>query len=188
MLQPALLIEAVAALEAAQVGYCVTGALVFSLQGQRSTAGEVDVIIEVQEDIVEILAGAFKRPRYSFDKGAARRALAQHGGFALLDTETGEKVDFWPLAESGFDQSRFARRVETEVFGRPVAVTSPEDTVLPKLVWASSGFADDLRLEDAIGVYEAQVATIDEVYLDAWAARLGVSDLLAEVRSQAFRN
>ena len=105
--------------------------------------------------------------------------------FNLLDTKTGDKVDFWALTESDFDRSRFERRVLTRAFGRAIAVTAPEDTVLQKLKWAAAVGGSERQLRDAIGVYEVQAGCLDEDYLDEWAGRLDVASLLARVRTEA---
>ena len=185
MSQSSLLIETVDVLQAAGVGYVLTGSLVSSLQGEPRATHDIDLVIEVDARAIEGLARAFDAPRYFFDGIAARVALEQQGMFNLLDTKTGDKVDFWALTESEFDRSRFLRRVETRVFGQPIWVTAPEDTVLQKLKWAASSGGSERQIRDAIGVYEVQAGVIDEGYLDEWAVRLGVVDLLKQVRSTA---
>ena len=163
----------------------LTGSLVSSLQGEPRATHDIDLVIEIDTKAVDGLARAFGAPRYFFDGIAAREALVNRGMFNLLDTATGDKVDFWALTESEFDRSRFARRVTTHAFGRPVAVTAPEDTVLQKLKWAAAAGGSERQVRDAVGVYEVQSGTLDEGYLDTWASRLGVTDLLARVRAEA---
>jgi hypothetical protein len=53
--------------------------------------------------------------------------------FNLIDTQTGDKVDFWVLTDSPFDRSRFARRRRVDVFGSTVSVSPPEDIILAKM-------------------------------------------------------
>ncbi len=185
MSQTDLLIETVEALEGAGVGYMLTGSLVSSLQGEPRATHDVDLVIEVDVRAVDSLARAFGAPRYFFDGIAAREALSQLGMFNLLDTTTGDKVDFWSLTQSDFDQSRFARRVVTSAFGHEVFVTSPEDTILQKLKWASESGGSERQMGDALSVYSVQEGRLDQSYLDAWAARLHVSDPLAWVREHA---
>jgi hypothetical protein len=183
--QSDLLIETVAALEAAGVGYVLTGSLVSSLQGEPRATHDVDLVIEVDSRAVDGLAQAFRAPRYYFDRLAARDALDARGMFNLLDTASGDKVDFWALTDSEFDRSRFARRIETHAFGRAITVTAPEDTVLQKLAWAAASGGSERQMRDATGVYEVQAGRMDEAYLDEWAQRLGVMELLARVRLEA---
>jgi hypothetical protein len=184
--QSSLLIEAVDALESAGVGYMLTGSLVSSLQGEPRATHDVDLVIEVDGRAVDGLARAFCAPRYFFDATAARSALAQLGMLNnLLDTASGDKVDFWALTDDPFDRSRFSRRTSAQVFARVIHVSAAEDTILQKLRWAAASGGSERQVRDAIGVYEVQAGVLDEAYLDAWAQRLGVHALLRQVRESA---
>lgn len=182
MSQTDLLIETVEALDRAGVGYVLTGSIVSSLQGEPRATHDIDLVIEVDVRAVDNLSEAFGAPRYFFDDMAAREALAHLGMFNLLDTSTGDKIDFWSLTESDFDRSRFARRVVTRAFGREVYVTSPEDTILQKLKWSSDSGGSERLMGDALSVYSVQSGRLDERYLDEWAVRLDVTELLSRIR------
>jgi hypothetical protein len=183
MSQSDLLIEVVDALERAGVGYMLTGSLASSIQGEPRATHDVDLVIEVDVGAVDKLAEAFGAPGYYFDALAAQDALAARGMFNLLDTHSGDKVDFWALTADPFDASRFARRAVTHALGRAISISSPEDTILQKLRWSVDSGGSDRQVRDATGVYEVQAGALDETYLDTWADRLGVSELLAVVRT-----
>ena len=185
MSQSDLLIEAVEALERAGVGYMLTGSLASSILGEPRATHDVDLVIEVDVRVVDRLAVAFGAPSYYFDPTAARSALQARGMFNLLDTRTGDKVDFWALTTSPFDASRFARRRITHALGREISISSPEDTILQKLKWAADSGGSERQFRDAVAVYEVQMGDLDQAYLDEWADHLGVADLLAELRSAA---
>jgi len=184
--QADLLIEVARTLDGAGVGYLLTGSFVSSLQGEPRATHDIDLVIEVDMRAIDALTGAFGAPRYYLDAVAARTALGESGMFNLLDTSTGDKVDFWALTGSPFDVSRFARRIAVEVFGATVVVSSPEDTILQKLKWSAASGGSERHFNDALGVYELQVGALDDGYLDEWSARLGVANLLARVRSAAM--
>jgi hypothetical protein len=107
------------------------------------------------------------------------------GAFNVLDTDEGDKIDFWMLTDSDFDASRFGRRYGENVFGVTMVVSSPEDTILAKLGWSRLSGGSDRYVRDALGVYLVQQASLNAVYLDEWARRLDVEDLLARVRTEA---
>jgi len=73
------------------------------------------------------------------------------------------------------------------LFGHPVWVNSPEDTILNKLRWYKISPVLDRQLQDALEVYEIQESDLDQAYLDRWATRLGVADLLARIRAEVVR-
>ncbi len=104
--------------------------------------------------------------------------------FNLLDSTTGDKVDFWLLKDEPFDRERFARRHEVEAMGLRLKVSTPEDTILMKLRWAMQSGGSEKQVGDVAGVLAFQGDLIDQAYLDRWAEALGVTTLLAEVRSR----
>jgi hypothetical protein len=53
----------------------------------------------------------------------------------LLDSSTGDKVDFWLLKDEPFERERFARWLGVEAMGLRLNVSTPEDTILMKLRW-----------------------------------------------------
>lgn len=185
MSQSDLLIKAVRALDAAGIGYLLSGSLASSLQGEPRATHDVDLVIEVESHLVNTLMCAFGAERYFLDETAARDAVDRRGMFNLIDTRSGDKIDFWMLTGEPFDKSRFSRRMRVEMFGIEIAVSAPEDTILQKLVWAAKSGRSGRQLQDAVGVYEVQAGTLDEEYLGRWAVKLGVSDLLDEVRAAA---
>lgn len=182
MSQTELLREAVEALERACVGYLVTGSLASSLQGEPRATHDVDVVVEVDADVVKALAWAFGTDEYYFDEIAAAEAIDRRGMFDLIDTRSGDKIDFWFLTDTDFDQSRFHRRVPAKALGLQFFVSSPEDTILQKLKWSAECGGTERHVRDAVGVYEVQQGRLDEAYLDRWAAELGVEALLSEIR------
>ena len=59
-------------------------------------------------------------------------------------------------------------------------VVSAEDLILSKIDWARSS-RSELQLRDVKNVIAAQ-PDLNWPYIDAWAERLGLVDLLSEVR------
>lgn len=185
MSQSQLLIEAIKALERAGVGYFLSGSFASSMQGEPRATHDIDLVIEVDARVIEALSDAFGGDSYFFDEAAARTALLGGSMFNLIDTRSGDKVDFWALSQDPFDESRFARRTRVRVFGIELSVSAPEDTILQKLKWARACGGSERQLRDAAGVYELQAGSLDERYLDEWAFRMEVHELLDEVRRQA---
>ena len=67
-------------------------------------------------------------------------------------------------------------------------VSIPEDTILAKLSWAKMSGGGERYIRDALGVYLVQEPSLDARYLDEWAHRLSVEDLLARVRTEASQS
>lgn len=163
----------------------ITGAIASSLQGEPRSTHDLDVVVEIREDDVEALLSAFPEPDFYADANAARAAVRSGSMFNILDMREGDKVDFWLLTDEPFDRSRFARKVQEEVFGIRLNVSAPEDTILAKLRWASLSGGSERQVTDALRVYEVQAGSLDVAYLDEWARRLGVSASWERIRVEA---
>ncbi len=185
MPQPELLGRVVGALRGAGVDYMVTGSLVSSLQGEPRSTHDIDIVVSLPPRAVPALVRAFGAPDYYLDERAILDAIATGGMVNLIDGRTGDKVDLWVLTDDPFDQSRFARREPETVFGVPVFVSRPEDTILMKLRWANLSGGSEKQYTDALRVYEVQHGRMDLGYLAEWGDRLGVRPLLDRLRAEA---
>lgn len=185
MSQQELLRQVVGSLESAGIDYMVTGSVVSSLQGEPRSTHDIDFVIAVDQAHVPAIVAAFLPPRFYLDEQAARQAVRSRGMFNLIDTESGDKVDFWMLTDEPFDRSRFARRYYQEVLGFRLALSTPEDTILQKLKWAKLSGGSEKAFVDALRVFEVQVGVLDLEYVGEWVGRLGVDDLWNRLRSEA---
>lgn len=185
MLQQELLKRAVQALDAAKVPYVVTGSIVSSLQGEPRSTHDIDIVVSIDSWGVDQLKKAFPPPRFYLDEQAAKEEIRRQGMFNLIDTDLGDKIDFWILTEDPFDQSRFARRSEEEAGGVRFNVTRPEDTILMKLRWAQLAGGSEKQFRDAVRVYEVSYSKLQWAYLEEWAMRLDILELWSRLRSEA---
>jgi hypothetical protein len=185
MAQSELLRRVAEALDEARIEYMVTGSLASSLQGEPRATHGIDLVVRLVARQVKELARRFPGPRYYLSEVAAREAVDTEGMFNLLEAAEGDKVDFWLLTEDPFYQSRFSRRYVEEVLGLRLSVSSPEDTILRKLRWSLATGGREQAFTDALRVYEVQRGGLDLDYLDSWAPRIGVSELLERMKREA---
>lgn len=175
-------------LEAAGIGYMVSGSVASSLQGEPRATHDIDIVVSVQVPAVDAAArlkAAFPEPDFYLDEAAARDAILLGGMFNLIDAREGDKVDFWLLTDDAFDQMRFERRYIDTFEDARLSVSRPEDTILMKLRWAALLGGSEKQFMDALRVYEVQHGRLDESYLDQWAATLGVTASLSRLRDEA---
>lgn len=185
MSQQKLLKRVVDVLDSNGIEYMLTGSLVSSLQGDPRSTHDIDIVVVFTHASIPAMLQAFPPPRFYLDETSVREAIVRRGMFNLLDADTGDKVDFWLLTDEGFDQSRFARKTPANVGSFFVNISKPEDTILQKLKWAHDSGGSARQFGDARSVYEVQFHNVDQVYLDQWAQRLGVVDLLQKLRTEA---
>ncbi len=186
MSQQELLIEVAAALEGHGIAYMVTGSIASSLFGEPRLTHDIDVIVQVSAQDALKLAGSFPPPRYSLDdRESIEEMVRQASMFNLIDTHTGDKVDFWILTGSPFDRSRFDRRRCVSVFSTMLWVSSPEDIILAKLRWADLSGGSEKQFRDALRVFEVQREDLDTRYCAMWAENLGVAALWERLLAEA---
>lgn len=169
-------------LERHGIAFMVTGSLAGNLHGLPRATQDADVVVEggrlqIERFVVE-LGDAFYANRE-----AARDAFDHEGMFNVIHLETGFKIDLIVRKSRPFSRAEFARRRTAEVAGRPRWFASPEDVILSKLEWSKMG-SSERQFLDALNVARVQGGALDRVYLERWAAELGVGGLLQRLLSE----
>jgi len=183
--QPALLTGSVGALDQAGIPYMLTGSLASSLQGEPRATHDIDLVIDISAKDAARVARALSAPDLYLDEHAVAEVVGRRTMFNLTDSASGDNADFWLLTDDPFDQRRFARRIRVAALGGELSVSAPEDTILVKLRWSAQAGGSEKQLADALHVYELQAGSLDEAYLDEWAARLDVAAALVAIRARA---
>jgi len=168
-----------ARLEDAGIAYMVTGSVAVSLYAEPRMTRDVDMVVELQPADTERLVAMFG-VEFSCNADRIRDAIARRTMFNLIHIEAVVKIDVIVRKDSPYREEEFGRRRRAEINAVPMWVVSAEDLILSKLDWARSS-RSELQLRDVRNVITAQ-PTLDWPYLDAWAGRLGLVDLLSEVR------
>jgi hypothetical protein len=185
MSQQELLKRVVQILDHLGVAYMVTGSVTSSLQGEPRSTHDIDFVVDLAGVAATRVFGAFPPDDFYVSERAIREALARRTTFNLIDLAGGDKVDFWLLTEEPFDRSRFARRRTIEALGLRFPVSTPEDTILMKLLWAERSGGSEKQFTDALRVYEVQHGNLDLVYMNEWAGRLGIEALWRRLCDEA---
>jgi hypothetical protein len=100
--------------------------------------------------------------------------------FNIIHNEWIIKADFIVRKDSPHRLVELGRRREIDVQGTPVAVVAPEDLILCKLDWARES-GSELQRRDVQNIIAA-VGDLDWDYLEQWAGRLQLGEMLEQVR------
>lgn len=162
-------------LDAAGIGYMVTGSLALSHYAQPRMTRDIDLVVALEPNDAERLAHLLG-DQFDCDADAIRAAIVRQDMFNLIHTELVVKVDFVVRKDIPFRLEEFARRRCVEFAGERISIVTPEDLLLSKLVWAKDT-RSPIQLADARNLIESTM--LDWTYAERWAAHLSVAELPA---------
>jgi hypothetical protein len=165
------------ALERLRIPYFVTGSVAASVHGVLRQSHDTDVVL--------VDAARFMELAEALGGSCLIANPIAYGAFSMasiVERDTADKVDVIVAPSGAFEASAMQRRQRADVPGLgQVWVAMVEDLVLAKLVWSEG--TSELQLRDCAQLLRLNAAILDRAYLEQWAARLGVSDLLGDVES-----
>jgi hypothetical protein len=176
-----------AVLRRLHIAHALGGSMASSLHGVPRFTLDADIAAEPFPDRIAALTASFPPPYY-LSRQAVEDAHRDASSFNIIHTESGFKVDVFICPDEPFARSAMARRQHVALAEQtpPVDIQSPEDVILYKLQWFRiGGVTSSQQWTDVLGVMRVQGERLDQSYLDAWAAPLGVADLLARARAEA---
>jgi hypothetical protein len=176
-----------AAIEACGGEYFVGGSVASSLQGDPRATNDIDFVISLPLGKVEALRDTLGSD-FELDVTMLREALQRASTANAFYLPLVTKIDFFGRGYQPFDAAEFARRrpVPIRPSGETLVIKTPEDTVLRKLLWyRAGGEVSDRQWRDISSVLRISGPQMDATYLDSWAKRLSVSELLARAQSEA---
>ena len=176
-----------AAIESVGGEYFVGGSLASSFQGEPRATNDVDFVLSLPLGRLEDFKAALG-PDFEVDLDMLRAALRTAGSANAFHLPTVTKIDFFGRGYEGYDSAEFDRRraIAVKASGERLVLKAPEDTVVRKLLWYRlGGEVSDRQWRDVVSVLRISAAHLDGHYLDAWAERLGLRELLRRARADA---
>jgi hypothetical protein len=174
-------------LEELNIPYQIGGSVASSFWGDPRATRDADIAADIQTDHVPLLVARLEN-LYYIDDQMIMDAIRRRASFNVLHLETMFKIDVFVRKHTAFDDSTFQRvqrRATGDASGQQVDLTSPEDTVLHKLLWyRMGGGISDRQWGDVLGVLKIQRASLDWGYMELWAMRLEVAELLEKAQQE----
>lgn len=165
-------------LQAIGVPYMLTGALAQNYYAVERMTADVDIVVDLKIEDVPRLLEAFQKDYY-VSRDSVVSAVQKQSQFNLIHLECVIKVDCIIRKASEYAKTAFDRRRPAEVAGASTYVVAKEDLILSKLLWAKRS-ESERQLHDLRSLLSTEY---DSSYVQAWAERLGVSDLLTRCRN-----
>jgi hypothetical protein len=145
--------------------------------GEPRFTNDIDIVVDLPSTKINEILLEFPSPEFYVSRIAAEKAVARRHQFNIIHPGSGLKVDVIVASDSEFDQGRFRRARRLPVLpDRQVAFASPEDVILKKMAYFQEG-GSEKHLRDIAGVLQIQGPRLDRSYIQAWAQRLGLSDI-----------
>lgn len=167
------------ALDRLQIPFCVVGSHASSARGVPRATMDVDVLVRLMSEQADRLAEALG-PSWSVDAVAIRAALQWRRAFNIFHLPSGLKFDLFPAFDD-FHMAQLERATPMALADGTVRcpVAAAEDVLLAKLQWFRlGGEVSEKQWQDVLGLLRA--GPLNHGYLNLWAARLRVDDLLSK--------
>jgi hypothetical protein len=178
--------ELTSALAALGIRFLVTGSLASSAHGVVRATMDGDLVALIFPPQAKLLAKILG-PGWYADLEMMELAIRERRAFNLIHIGTAMKFDVFP-ALTDFHDSELERAIPTplKIAGAVLCpVATPEDSLLSKLQWYREGGEVSDRQWSDIGGILIQNLNLDWGYINTWAARLRVADLLERARADA---
>ena len=160
----------VASLDELAIPYVVGGSLASSVYGIPRATQDVDLVADLELDQVDAFTASLVADFY-VDAGMIIDAIKRRASFNVVHLATMYKADIFVKQGDSWSRGQFtrARLEQFEVDERTITIrfSSPEDTLLHKLIWYKLGNEiSDRQWGDVLGVIKVQGQLLDNVYLD----------------------
>lgn len=163
-------------LERLGISYMLTGSMALVHYAIPRTTAGIDIVIEITMDDVEKFIKEFE-PDYYVPHGRIRDAIFRNKMFNILNQKTIIKVDCVILKPDEFQRQAFARRRKVNYAGNfDVWIINREDLILSKLNWAKDS-KSEMQMRNVANILRNGY---DEIYVESWARKLGVENLLKQ--------
>ncbi len=161
------------------IPFMLTGSLAMNYYAQPRMTRDIDVVIELASRDVQRMVQRFS-PDYYVAQSSVQRAIDHESMFNMIHQESVIKIDCIVRKRADYRRHEFERRAEITLSDFRTYIVRKEDLILSKLVWAKDSHSE-LQLGD---VGNLLMTDYDREYLDFWAIKLGVAELLKECRDE----
>lgn len=174
--------DTVVVLEQLRIPYVLGGSLASSVHGELRTTNDIDIVCDFRNIISKTVAEAFGR-KFFVDDVSLANAFQEKRSANIFHRETAIKVDLF-FAHRDFELEQIIRALVIQPFGVAwqVRVATPEDVILAKLRWYKmGGSTSERQWRDVESVVNISAEQLNHEYLNLWAPKLGVQELLSKV-------
>ncbi len=166
------------------IEYMLVGSMALAHYAMPRTTVVIDIVVKILPENIDKFIAEFENDYY-IPTGRAKQAVRQKGMFNILNNQTILKIDCIVLKENEFDINAFSRRQKVNYAGDfDVWIFGKEDLILSKLNWAKNTKSEREMLDVASIIRNG----FDKDFVETWAIKLGVDELLKKCFGLLERN
>ncbi len=164
------------------IPYMLTGALSVVYYARPRASHDIDFVVEIHKSDLKKILDVFKKlsTEFLFQSDAIKEAIIKKNVFNVIYLPSYTKLDFWLLTNAPFDKERFRRRQRIKLLGQFMMISTPEDTIVQKLLWYKDAGIEK-HIVDAAFVYKIQIEKLDKKYLNRWVKKLNITRFFQEL-------
>lgn len=174
-------LKVVAAFNHLEIPYLIGGSLASAVHGIVRATMDADLVADIKPEqvlpLIALLDGEFFT-----DAHMIQDAIQNISSFNLIHLETMFKVDVFILKQRAFDINQMQRRISQilgDALDEQAFFSTAEDIILAKLEWfRAGGETSERQWRDILGVLDIQSDRLDFEYLQNWAEKMNIQDLL----------
>jgi hypothetical protein len=161
-----------------KISYMVTGSIAANFYSQPRMTRDLDIVIELVPSQAKQVYDLFKEEYYC-DPNTISDAIQRKGMFYLIHNDSVYKVDLIVRKKSSYSDLAFQRKRKVKVDDWEFFISSPEDLVISKLLWARDSFSE-VQIRDVRNLLEF-VEDLDHPYIEKWGQFLDLKEIYSKV-------
>jgi len=170
------------------IPYYIGGSIASSIYGMARATMDIDIVADVKLHHISLLKQELEKSYY-IDEGMIKEAIQNSSSFNLIHLETVIKIDVFILKDIPYQQNALARKIKDTLeddIKTEFYFSSPEDIIISKIQWYElGGKVSERQWLDVIGVIKIQGDSLDKNYLQVWAKKLEIYELLKNAFNDA---
>lgn len=165
-------------LNGAEIPYMVSGSVAMNFYAQPRMTRDIDIVILLNTTNIKKFIGLFENEFY-LDEETINSEVRRLGMFNLIHNKYIIKIDFIMQKDDNFSQTAFDRRLQIDIDGIKIYISSAEDLILAKLNRAKESFSE-MQLRDVSNI-KSLVKNLDFKYINQWIEELGLREIYNKV-------
>ncbi len=184
MRQAEIFARIIEVLDRLEIPYMIVGSIAPTVYGKPRLTHDIDVVVDLKPEKIGQFVSSFHETS-PIDGQMIQLAVEEKFHFNVIHEPSGDKIHFFILKDSPYDQQQFAPRTKQKFDeGRFAFFARVEDVITRKIDYSME--RDSTRhLEGIRGILETYEGEIYDDYIFRWATDTGISEIWQQLRSKA---